>query len=62
MFYFFLGNLVVLLEDAKNLGVRVFLRTKNMLFLRYLYTRFMLKIIVIFRFLFYFILFCGYWI
>jgi len=37
-------------------------RAKNALFLQYFYTRFMLVIIVIFRFLFDFILFCRYWI
>jgi len=35
-------------------------RAKNVLFLRYFYTRFMLVIIVIFGFLFDFILFCRF--
>ena len=38
----------------------VFVRAKNVLFLRYFYIRFMLVTIVIFRLLFDFILFCRY--
>ena len=33
MFYFILGSLVILLEDEQNLGVEVFVRAKNVLFL-----------------------------
>ena len=52
MFYFCLGSLVILVEDEQNLVVGVFIHAKNMLFLRYFYTQFMLMLIVIFRFLF----------
>ena len=50
----------MLLEDEQTLGVAAFVRAKNVLFLRYFYTRFMLIIIVIFKFLFDFILFVGF--
>ena len=52
----------ILLDDKQNLGVGVFVRAKNELFLGYFYTWFMFVSIVFLTFLIKFILFCRFWI